>query len=110
MKWPHAELGDGELADDRRGPHQPLGIAATTPTGGDISGESPPPVDGGEQSDASDISTGSAAMKAELRKLYEMKRTAFPKGSPYVASMGAHPATMAREYSYSSVATRGLRE
>jgi len=105
LKRPRAESGDGGLADDRRGPHQPLGTAATTPTGGDTSGESPPPVDGGEQSDASDFSTGSAAMEAELRALYEMTRTAIPTGAADVASMGAHAATMAPEYSYSSVAT-----
>ena len=105
LKRPRAEADDGGPAHNNSGPAQHVGSAAAAPTGGDVSGESPPLSDGGEQSDASNFSTGSAATEAELRALYEMTRTAIPTDGAPVASQGAEAATMAPEYSYSSVAT-----
>jgi len=105
LKRPRAAEVDGGASHNHGAPGQHVGSDGTATAAANVTGESPPMSDGDAHSDASNFSTGSAAMEAELRGLYEMTRTVVSRDDAEGASQGTEATTKEPEYSYSSVAT-----
>jgi len=105
LKRPRAAEVNRGASHNHGAPGQHVGSDGTAPAAANVTGESPPISDGGAHSDASNVSTGSAAMEAGLRRLYEMTRTAISRDDAEGASQGTEATTMQPVYSYSSVAT-----